>query len=174
MLCLAHQLSHDMGLLAELTASLKMLYFVVHLQLLQEQNMPLWAMQFALLIHIKSHFLKKTFHKSYILLYCQTCLIVKSIDCYRLQSGYTLTIGLGKVEELYGSQRFAANWNVVMLVVDRLIGVMLRGLSSNGCNQLSAIFPSSGLGGQIEDLFLNFYGGWVCLSWNIQSGYVKS
>ncbi|GKA50797.1 F-box/kelch-repeat protein [Tanacetum coccineum] len=41
MLCLAHQLSHDMSLLAELTASLEMLYFVVHLQLLQEQNMPL-------------------------------------------------------------------------------------------------------------------------------------
>ncbi|GKG65262.1 hypothetical protein Tco_0671451, partial [Tanacetum coccineum] len=30
-----------MGLLAELTASPVMLYFVVHLQLLQEQNMPL-------------------------------------------------------------------------------------------------------------------------------------
>ncbi|GJR45620.1 hypothetical protein Tco_1313723 [Tanacetum coccineum] len=38
---LVHQLSHDTGLLTELIALLVMLYFVVHLQLLQKQNMPL-------------------------------------------------------------------------------------------------------------------------------------
>nr|GFC31488.1 hypothetical protein [Tanacetum cinerariifolium] len=39
--CLVYRSSHDMDLLAELTASPVMLYFVVHLQLLQEQNFHL-------------------------------------------------------------------------------------------------------------------------------------
>ncbi|GJX44982.1 hypothetical protein Tco_0261658, partial [Tanacetum coccineum] len=71
MLCLAHQLSHNMGLLAELTASLEMLYFVVHLQLLQEQNMLLET-RFAIVATLTSHFLPEGFPQRLTLLYCQT------------------------------------------------------------------------------------------------------
>ncbi|GKA32175.1 hypothetical protein Tco_0718542 [Tanacetum coccineum] len=88
MLCVAHQLSHDMGLLAELPPHCDV-YFLVHLQLLQESKYASGNTVHHY-CHINFSLSPKCFHKAR-LAYCQTKLIVKPL--YSRQKAMNYGIG---------------------------------------------------------------------------------